>query len=166
MFGTETKCRDGTAKCADVPEGRHENSPAIYRWERDPPVEPSPVGTTEEQLALSAVPTGLVYEGPQLFPSDKSLGYFRLPLRGTVRRASCVRREGWWVEPALHDYVIHVRAAPGHATRRWVACRWVACSALGEHVALGKTCPRCARTCHPRSRRPVVPMSLPGVNGE
>src|SRR2546425_8382968 len=66
-----------------VPEGRFENSPAIYRWGWGEAKKRSPVGTTEIPgwQSKSAVPTGLLAARILRKPSDESLGYYRLSLR-------------------------------------------------------------------------------------
>src|SRR3989442_13391430 len=66
-----------------IPEGRFENSPAIYRWGCGEAKNRSPVGTTEIPgwQSKSAVPTGLLVARILRKPSDESLGYYRLSLR-------------------------------------------------------------------------------------
>src|SRR2546428_9510695 len=70
-----------------VPEGRFENTPAIYRWGWGEAKNRSPVGTTEIPgwQSKSAVPTGLLAARILRKPSDESLGYYRLSLRDSTR---------------------------------------------------------------------------------
>src|SRR2546426_10247538 len=69
-----------------VPEGRFENSPAIYRWGCGEAKNRSPVGTIEIPgwQSKSAVPTGLLAARILRKPSDESLGYYRLSLRDST----------------------------------------------------------------------------------
>ena len=59
-----------------VPEGRHENSPAIYRWEQDR-IPASPGGTAEAPDFIDARSSLRDWDDTSLPPSDKSLGYSR-----------------------------------------------------------------------------------------
>src|SRR2546428_8705804 len=84
------------AKMDFVPEGRFENSPAIYRWGCGEAKNRSPVGTTEIPgwQYESAVPTGLLAARILRKPSDESLGYYRLSLRDSRGARSCALQSG------------------------------------------------------------------------
>src|SRR3989442_6116733 len=75
----------GLAAGADfVPEGRFDNSPAIYRWK----LRRQKIGVRRRRTieilcreSKPAVPTGLLAVKILPKPSDESLGYYRLSLR-------------------------------------------------------------------------------------
>ena len=113
--GFEVGTPSGSIPCGLVPAGRNENSPAIYRWVQGAQEKTSPVGTIEHRWNISAVPTGLCAPIPS-YPSDKSLGYFQLPLRGSevpvcevtlsvMRRGTEEAKEGSVVSTVKSDSV-------------------------------------------------------------
>jgi hypothetical protein len=71
------------------PGGTFDNSPAVYCWvDGQFSRHSSPGGTIEaiSRTIISIVPTGLCETYVNWRPSDESLGYCQLPLRGNTRR--------------------------------------------------------------------------------
>jgi len=88
LWGDEAEQASSDTGVLNVPEGRHENSPAIYRWEcRYITERKVPSGTTELYgNHRSVVPTGLSSGWSISKPSDESLGYCRTVPTGQEKR--------------------------------------------------------------------------------